>query len=73
MTWTRFSARTVVADSLAPWRSASGSACGRHANEAQFLGKRGAMRALADGRNLILDVSMASAQSVALEAAASAR
>jgi hypothetical protein len=31
------------------------------------------MRALADGRNLILDVSMASAQSVALEAAASAR
>jgi hypothetical protein len=33
--------------------------------EAQFVGKRVALRALADGRNLILDVSMASAQSVA--------
>jgi hypothetical protein len=32
--------------------------------EAQFIGKRVALRALADGRNLILDVSMASAQSV---------
>lgn len=32
--------------------------------EAQFVGKRVAMCALADGRNLILDVSMASAQSV---------
>jgi Zeta toxin len=32
--------------------------------EAQFVGKRVALRALADGRNLILDVSMASAQSV---------
>lgn len=32
--------------------------------EAQFVGKRIALRALADGRNLILDVSMASAQSV---------
>lgn len=32
--------------------------------EAQFVGKRVALRAMADGRNLILDVSMASAQSV---------
>jgi hypothetical protein len=32
--------------------------------EAQFVAKRVALRALADGRNLILDVSMASAQSV---------
>jgi Zeta toxin len=32
--------------------------------EAQFVGKRLALRALADGRNLILEVSMASAQSV---------
>lgn len=32
--------------------------------EAQFVGKRVALRALADGRNLILDVSMASTQSV---------
>jgi hypothetical protein len=32
--------------------------------EAQFGGKRAALRALEDGRNLILDVSMASAQSV---------
>jgi hypothetical protein len=31
--------------------------------EAKFVGKRVALRALADGRNMILEVSMASAQS----------